>query len=139
MATARVRAEFDRGRPAIGLHDEDGRAAELLCEPMLEAIEIAAHHGREISVHHRGRGSLVLPVFGADLVRLADRNALQPPRQNLSCPPLVSGIEEREQKADGDCLDVLAREHLGCPLDGTLIERHEDFALCSDALDGLKA
>jgi hypothetical protein len=85
---------------AVGLDDEKLHIAQQLLEPRLEVVEIGVHHGRQIAVHHRGRGALVLAVFRADRVRQADCDARQSPGQDRAGAALVLGIEEREQEAD---------------------------------------
>src|SRR5206468_2463154 len=66
---------------------------------------------------HRGAEPLVLAELGGHLRGDAHGHARQPPARAIGDGPLVVGMEERVEEADGEGLDACARqvvEHTVC-------------------------
>ena len=76
VRTASRLAGRDRDRAAVRLHDAQRARAPT---PRCKLAQMAAHHRRDVGVHHRRAGALVLAVLGDQLVRQRDRHAAGAP------------------------------------------------------------
>ena len=85
------------GHSARGLHDE---------RPRLDLLQVRRQHGRQVRVRHGGRAALVLPELGQQLGRERNEHTRQRDAQRVADRPLVLRVQEREEQADRDRLDL---------------------------------
>ena len=100
----------------------------------VHVAQVAAGLRADVRVEAGRREPLVLAVLRDDLV--ADREV--DPRQLLLedrlHAPLVLGVEEREEEADGDRVDLRLAQRGGRGAHLPLVERHLDVARRDDPL-----
>ena len=133
LRRARHRA-VDRQRAAVGCHEVEVRVRRDVAQRRVHVAQVAAGLRADVRVERRGREPLVLAVLRDDLV--ADRQ-VDPGElllEDLLDAPLVLGVEEREQEADGDRLDLRLAQRRGGVAHLPLVEGHLDVARRDDAL-----
>ncbi len=122
--------------------DDDGAAGEAgVAQPPLHGRQIRADHRLQIGVGDGGRGALILLPAAAARRR---RWRPAPPASSSAMiavdAPLVLRLDEGEQQADGDRLDLARCLQLAHdPAQPVLVERLEHDAVAIDALVELVA
>ena len=89
-------------------HQVDPRADLHLAQGGVEAADVVGDLGADVGVQADGREALVLAVLRDDLARDREERLGELLAHDRRDALLVLGIEEREQQADGDRLDLLA-------------------------------
>src|SRR2546422_173550 len=101
-----------RDHTAATLHDLERKAQAARLRSRFEPAEIARHHRAEVGVEHRRHRALVLAPARDQVGRAADEHLRRELLDHRLHPPLVLGVLERPQEADGDRLDALRDELL---------------------------
>ena len=73
--------------------------------PVSRFLQVAAHGGQQIGVHHRGAGALVFLALGQHRIGRGHQQAGEPLAQDRLDALLVRGIAVAVDQADGDRLD----------------------------------
>ena len=138
-AAGRARAEQGDGAPLHGLgrHDAAARLHEhdLAVEAgpaqlLDQAVDVGADLRRHVGVDQGRRGPLELGCPWEDLVRQRDvPDVGELLEDQLAGPPLVVGVDEAEEEADGDRLDAELLQPAHAPAHGLLVEGQHDVAL----------
>ena len=105
LRRARHRA-VDRQRAAVGGHEVEVRVRRHVAQRRVHVAQVAAGLRADVRVERGRREPLVLAVLRDDLVADREVDAGQLLLEDLLDAPLVLGVEEREQEADGDRLDL---------------------------------
>ena len=107
---------------ARGLHDERGRHAGLV-GPAREPLEVGGELRPEVGVGDRGREALVLAELGQHLARERDVDVAERLAHRLADALLVLGVQEREQQADRDGVDLGLAQRVDRLLHAGVVER----------------
>ena len=107
-------------------HQVDARPDVHRAQRGVEAADVARDLGADVGVQADGREALVLAVLRDDLARDREERLGELLAHDRRDALLVLGVQEREQQAHGDGLDLLGLEaaHLRAHL--VVVERDED-------------
>ena len=117
-----------------GGHQVDARLDVHRAQRGVEAADVARDLGADVGVQADGGEALVLAVLRDDLARDGDERLGELLAHDRRDALLVHRVEEREEQADGDGLDLLGLEAANLRAHLVVIERDEDRAVLVDAL-----
>ena len=120
------------GHPAVALHEEEGARVAHAAEGLLQPFQVGRGPGRDVGVHRRRRGTLVLSHDGGDAGGEDHRNLRQEAAENPAGMLFVRAVQVGIEKADRDRLHALAGEFLSRRTHVRLLQRRELGAVPAD-------
>ena len=102
-----------RDRAAVVLNEQQGAVEPEVVQARGEPLEIADGEGRDVGVHHRGRGAFIFPEYRGDVDRGERPPAGPVLAQHLQCPSFVGVVDEAVEQAYRHRLHAFAGESLG--------------------------
>jgi hypothetical protein len=131
-------AERYAHQSAVRLHEKELRRPQAaLDEPALQPQQIVGDRGTDIGVDHGRRQPRIFADDRQHARRQRDAAVGRDLGEDLARAPLVRGIEEREQEADGDAFDALRLEPARRFAQGRFVERRDHLATIIEALGHL--
>ena len=127
-----------RQHAAVGGDHPDRRRDADRAQAGFEVLQVAAHGGQQIGVHHRGAGALVFLALGQHRIGRRHQQLGEALAQDRLDALLVRGIAVAVDQADGDRLDARGHELLAGRNHARLVQRLDHAAVGRDALDDLQ-
>ena len=124
-------------QPAVRAHDLDRRPDVGGGEPVAHVRQVPLERRRDVGVHQRRHGPLVLAELGEDLGRDRHGQVGSDGRGDLGDDALVAPVRVGVQQADGQRLDAVRDELLDGIANGGLVDRLDDRAVRAGPLGHL--